>query len=162
MRSAMFFLLSAVSFGAHASTPPPGMMANAYRLMEAAAVVTVCTESDAFKALPGEKAAQMAGFLSRLGGVVGAIGRHYADETLAETFEATRRKIAGETAMRGYVKTKYQYCGDALFEDMTAYVQSNETLINGYFAREAARRSTPPARSPSPPAPTASPPPASR
>jgi hypothetical protein len=38
--------------------------------------------------------------------------------------------------MRGYVKTKYQYCGDALLEDMNAYVAENEKLIGGYIARQ--------------------------
>lgn len=126
-----------------AAAPPPGMMANVYRLTEAAAVVTVCTRSDAFKALPAEKARRMDGLLARLAAVVEGIGRHYRDDTLAATFEATRESIAGETAMRGYVKTKYQYCGDALLQDMGAYVEANEKLLNGYFEREAAARATP-------------------
>ena len=123
-----------------AAAAPPGMMANVYRLTEAAAVVTVCTRSDAFKALPAEKARRMDGLVARLAAVVEAIGRHYRDDTLAATFEATRESIAGETAMHGYVKTKYQYCGDALLEDMAAYVESNEKLLNGYFERETAAR----------------------
>jgi hypothetical protein len=126
--------------GAAAATTPSGMMANVYRLTEAAAVLTVCTQSEAFNALPGEKAAQAKDLLARLGSVVGSIGTHYRDDSLPATFEATRAKIAGETAMRGYVKTKYQYCGDALFEDMRAYVEANEKLIYGYFEREAAAK----------------------
>lgn len=132
--------LVALATPAMAATPPPGMMANVYRLTEAAAVVTVCTRSDAFKALPPVKARRMDGLLARLAAVVEAIGRHYRDDTLAATFEATRESIAGETAMHGYVKTKYQYCGDALLEDMAAYVESNEKLLNGYFERETAAR----------------------
>ena len=132
--------LGLLAASAVAAMPPPGMMANVYRLTEAAAVVTVCTRSDAFKALPADKARQMDGLLARLAAAVEAIGRHYRDDTLAATFEATRESIAGETAMRGYVKTKYQYCGDALLEDMTAYVESNEKLLNGYFERETAAR----------------------
>jgi hypothetical protein len=130
-----------------AEPTPPGMMANVYRLTEAAAVVTVCTRSDAFKALPAEKARQLEGLLARLGAVVESIGRHYRDDAMAATYEATRESIAAETAMRGYVKTKYQYCGDALLEDMAAYVESNEKLIGGYFERDAAARAarkTPP------------------
>ena len=126
-----------------AEATPPGMMANVYRLTEAAAVLTVCTRSDAFRALPPEKAQALEGLLARLGAVVEAIGRHYRDDTMAATYEATRESIAAETAMRGYVKTKYQYCGDALAQDMTAYVESNEKLINGYFQRESARRAAP-------------------
>lgn len=139
--------LVALAAPAMAATPPPGMMANVYRLTEAAAVVTVCTRSDAFKALAPVKARQLDGLLARLAAVVEAIGRHYRDETLAATFEATRESIAGETAMRGYVKTKYRYCGDALLQDMTAYVESNEKLLNGYLEREAAARA---ARKPPP------------
>lgn len=123
-----------------AEATPPGMMANMYRLTEAAAVLTVCRESEAFRRLPGDKAARVEELLGRLTTVVHAIGRHYRDDAMPATFEATRDKIAAETAMRGYVKTKYQYCGDALFDDMGAYVESNEKLLNGYFDREAARR----------------------
>ena len=121
-----------------AERTPPGMMANVYRLTEAAAVLTVCTRSDAFKALPEEKARQLTSLQTRLAAVVDSIGRHYRDDAMPATFEATRESIAGETAMRGYVKTKYQYCNDALVEDMTAYVESNEKLLGGYFARQVA------------------------
>jgi hypothetical protein len=137
----------AAAGGAAASTPPSGMMANVYRLTEAAAVLTACSQSPVYGALPGEKAARLKELMGRLGSVVRAIGRHYGDDTLPATFEATREKIAAETAMRGYVKTKYQYCGDALFEDMGAYVDDNEKLIGGYLAREAERqRARPPGR----------------
>lgn len=141
MGRTILLALAALATPALAAMPPAGMMANVYRLTEAAAVVTVCTRSDAFKALPAQKARQLDDLLSRLGAVVGAIGRHYRDDTLAETFEATREKIAGETAMRGYVKTKYQYCADALVQDMSAYVESNEKLLHGYFERESERSS---------------------
>lgn len=120
-----------------AEATPPGMMANMYRLTEAAAVVTVCRESDTFRQLPTGKATQFDDLAARLRTVVEAIGRHYKDEAMPATFEATRTRIAGETAMRGYVKTKYQYCNDALLEDMHAYVAENEKLINGYIARQA-------------------------
>src|SRR5215213_6249574 len=93
-------LLATLACGwAAAATPPSGMMANVYRLTEAAAVVTVCRESDNFRQLPADKAAQFDGFASRLRTVVEAIGRHYQDDAMPATFEATRLKIAGETAM---------------------------------------------------------------
>jgi hypothetical protein len=133
-------LAACAGLHAGAAAPPSGMMANVYRLTEAAAVLTVCRESEAFRQLPGEKAAQVQDLLERLAAVVGSIGNHYSDESMPATFAATRAKIAGETAMRGYVKTKYQYCGDALLEDMKAYVESNEQLLYGYFERDAAAR----------------------
>jgi hypothetical protein len=122
---------------ATAALPPSGMMANVYRLTEAAAVLTVCVESPSFGELPADKALQLRELLSRLGALVDSIGRHYGDETMPATFEATRGRIAGEAAMRGYVKAKYQYCGDALLVDMSEYVETNEKLIGGYFARQA-------------------------
>jgi hypothetical protein len=119
-----------------AEATPPGMMANVYRLTEAAAVLAVCRDSDAYRQLPADKATQFDDLATRLRAVVESIGRHYKDDAMPATFEATRGKIAGETAMRGYVKTKYQYCNDALLEDMNAYVAENEKLIGGYIARQ--------------------------
>ena len=124
---------------AAAAGTPSGMMANVYRLTEAAAVVTICTESPAFSELPADKVIAFNDLLARLGDLVGSIARHYGDETLQETFEATRGRIAGETVMKGYAKTKYQYCGDALLVDMQDYVETNEKLIGGYFIRQAQR-----------------------
>jgi hypothetical protein len=144
-------LIAAAASPAFAATPPSGMMANVYRLTEAAAVVTVCRESESFRQLPPEKAAQFDDLAARLQAVVDAIGRHYKDEAMPATFEATRVKIAGETAMRGYVKTKYQYCGDGLLDDMKAYVVENEKLIGGYLSRQSL---APP---PKPPKPAAKP-----
>lgn len=125
------------SLGAVAAAPPPQMMANVYSLTEASAVLTVCIESPAFTALAPEKAAQVQRQRARIGELVRNIAKYYKDAELQGTYEATRARIAGEPQMQGYAKGKYQYCGDALLRDMEAYVAENETLINGYIARDA-------------------------
>ena len=113
------------------------MMANVYRLTEAAAVLTACIDSPAFKSLPADKSAQVQGQRARIAVLVGNIGKYYKDGALQEIYEATRARITGEAQMQAYAKGKYQYCGDALLRDMEAYVAENETLINGYIARDA-------------------------
>lgn len=138
---------AAAALAAHAATPA-GMMANVYRLSEAAAVLTVCERSTAFRELPPAKAAQVEALSARLRTLAESVGRHYRDDSIAATFEATRARISEEVAMRGYVKTKYGYCGDALLDDMSAYVADNEKLIGGYFQRQAlqpSERKPPPA-----------------
>ena len=129
--------LFAVSLGAAAAAPPPQMMANVYRLTEAAAVLTVCIESPAFAGLAPDKAAQVQGQRARIATLVGNIAKYYKDGALAETHEATRARIAGEPQMQSYAKGKYQYCGPQLLADMEAYVAENEKLINGYIAADA-------------------------
>lgn len=141
------FAAAAAALAAHAATPPAGMMANVYRLSEAAAVLTVCERSAAFRELPPAKAAQVGALSARLRALAESVGRHYRDDSIAATFEATRTRISEEVAMRGYVKTKYRYCGDALLDDMSAYVADNEKLIGGYFQRQALQ---PPERKPAP------------
>ena len=131
----MLVLASAPAF---AATTPSRMMANVYRLTEAAAILSVCIDSAAYRKLPGEKARQVDGLRARIADLVGGIGKHYGDDSLAPTFEATRARMAGEAAMRGYVHTKYQYCSDQLLSDMEAYVAENEKLINGYFEKQSA------------------------
>jgi len=137
VRKAAAVALFAASLSAGAEAPPSQMIANVYRLTEAAAVLTVCVESPAFAGLAPEKAAQVKGQVSRISALVANIARYYKDATLQETYEATRKRIAGEPQMQSYAKGKYQYCGDALLRDMEAYVAENETLINGYIARDA-------------------------
>jgi hypothetical protein len=137
VRASLAAGLVAASLSAGAEAPPPQMMANVYRLTEAAAVLTVCVESPAFASLAPDKAAQVRGQVGRIAALVANIARYYKDATLPETHEATRKRIAGEPQMQGYAKGKYQYCGDALLRDMEAYVAENETLINGYIARDA-------------------------
>jgi hypothetical protein len=121
---------------------PPTMMANVYRLTEAAAVLGVCAESPAYRDLPADKASQVQGLLTRIGDLVQAIARHYRDDSLFVTFEKTKARIAGERVMQNYVKTKYKYCGEQLFRDMEAYVAENEKLITGYFSRQPGGRSS--------------------
>jgi hypothetical protein len=119
------------------ASPPSQMMANVYRLTEAAALLTACMRSESYGKLPPEKAAEVNRLLERFGALVQAIGRHYRDDGLQATYDATREKIAGENATIGYAKTRYRYCGDALLADMGSYLAENEKLINGYFARQA-------------------------
>ena len=111
------------------------MMENVYRLSEAAAVVSVCSESAAYRKLPAEKARLVDGLRDRLGDLVRTIAKQYNDEALYPTFEATKKRLAGEATVRGYVHTKYQYCNDQLLHDMEAYVAENEKLLNDYFRK---------------------------
>ena len=129
-------LIALASLDGAAATPPSRMMANVYRLTEAAAILSVCIESAAYRKLAAEKAREFEGLRSRIGDLVRGIGKHYSDDSLHATFEATRARMAGETAMRGYVHTKYQYCNDQLARDMDAYVAENEKLINDYFEKQ--------------------------
>lgn len=135
-------LLLAVALPAAARTPPSGMMANVYRLTEASAVLDICFASDAFKALPSERASGLRELSNRLGDLVQGIAGHYRDGSLYATYEATRAHIAGDTRRQQQVKEMYQYCGERLASELGRYVAENEALINGYMHREAARRAS--------------------
>lgn len=128
-------LLVLAGGAASAGTAPSRMMANVFRLSEAGAVLQVCFASDAFKALPAQKAARLKDLGLRLARVVESIGRYYDDGSLPETYEATRDRIAGESRLRLHVKNYYQYCGDRLASEMEAYVAENEALLGTYFAK---------------------------
>ena len=138
--SAPIIFLIGVAMPGIAATPPGPMMANVYRLTEAAAVLTVCFESPLYTKLSNDKALQLHGLVIRLADLVQNIAKHYKDDALYLTFEATRVKISSEVEMKNYVKSKYEYCGDQLFRDMEAYVSENEKLINGYLNRQSRGR----------------------
>jgi hypothetical protein len=121
---------------ASAASAPPKMIANVYRLTEAAAVLNVCFESPAYKKLPNDKALQLQDLVNRLAGLVKSVANHYGDETLYLIFETTKTKLSSGAEMKTYANGKYQYCGDQLFLDMEAYVAENENLINGYLKRQ--------------------------
>lgn len=116
-----------------AAQPPSQMMANVYRLTEAAAMLHICRGSDAFRALPSEKAARIEALDGRLAGVIRAIGRHYRDDSLEATYERTRERIAAEPGLRLHVKNNFEYCGERLIAPMEAYVAENQALIEGYL-----------------------------
>ena len=122
---------------AFAATPPSQMMANVYRLTQASAVLDICFTSAAFKSLPGDEAAKLRDMSRRIGGLIGAIGMHYGDHTLADIYDATRARIAADTNLQLHVKNHYQYCGEKLATSMSAYVVENEALLNGFFRKEA-------------------------
>jgi hypothetical protein len=129
-------LLSAFPAGA----TPPQMVANVYRLTEAAAVLEVCFGSAEFGKLPREKAQALRSHQQRIGGLVHAIAKHYRDGGLYETYEATRARIAGEGYMKDYGRSKYRYCSDPLAADMERYVAEHEKLLNGYFSSQASQK----------------------
>lgn len=129
------FCLAVLSTGA--ATPPSQMMANVYRLTQASAVLDICFSSEAFKSLPGDEAARLKGLSRRIGDLIGAIGMHYGDHTLADTYDATRAHIAADANLQLHVKNHYQYCGEKLATSMGAYVEENEALLNGFFRKEA-------------------------
>jgi len=137
MRSALAPILLAAALPALAATPPSQMMANVYRLTQASAVLDICFSSAAFKSLPGDDAAKLKDLSRRIGDLIGAIGMHYGDHTLADTYDATRGRIAADTNLQLHVKNHYEYCGDKLATSMGAYVAENEALLNGFFRKEA-------------------------
>lgn len=123
-----------------AVTPPSGMMANVYRLTEASAVLAICFDSAEFKALPTGRASELRGLSSRIGDLVQGIAGHYRDDSLYATYENTRARIAADGKLKLQVKQLYSYCGERLSSEMGRYVAENETLLNGYFKRDAPRR----------------------
>jgi hypothetical protein len=128
------FCVAALSTGA--ATPPSQMMANVYRLTQASAVLDICFSSAAFKSLPGDDAAKLKDLSRRIGDLIGAIGMHYRDHTLADTYDATRALIASDTHLQLHVKNHYEYCGGKLATSMDAYVRENEVLLQGYFRKQ--------------------------
>lgn len=73
----------------------------------------------------------------RLLGLVRRIGRHYGDDMVEASFDATRARIATEPKLRLHVKNSFEYCGARLRADMEKYVADNEALIDGYLRRQA-------------------------
>ncbi len=133
-------VVMAAALPAAAATPPSGMMANVYRLTEASAVLDICFASTEFKALPSGRASGLRELSNRLGDLVQGIAGHYRDDSLYATYEATRAHIASDARRQQQVKEMYQYCGERLAVELGRYVAENETLINGYMKREAARK----------------------
>lgn len=136
------FLACMTAAPAFAATPPSQMMANVYRLSQASAVLDICFASAAFKSLPGGDAAKLKELSRRIGDLIGAIGLHYRDHTLADTYDATRALIAVDTNLQLHVKNHYEYCGERLATSMSAYVAENEALLNGFFRKEALKPPT--------------------
>jgi hypothetical protein len=129
-------VLCVVALPAPAATPPSQMMANVYRLAQASAVLDICFASAAYQSLPGDDAAKLRALSRRIGDLIGAIGMHYRDHTLADTYDATRAQIASDTSLQLHVKSHYEYCGERLATSMDAYVRENEALLQGYFRNQ--------------------------
>lgn len=136
MRIVVSLVLICIAATASAATPPSQMMANVYRLTQASAVLDICFASAAFRSLPNDDAAKLKQLSRRIGDLIGAIGMHYRDHTLADTYDATRAHIASDTNLQLHVKNHYQYCGGELFGSLDAYVRENEALLQGYFKKQ--------------------------
>ena len=130
-------LLLAAALPAAAATPPSGMMANVYRLTEASAVLAICFESAEFKALPSDRATGLKDLSARLGDLVQGIAGHYRDDSLYQTYENTRARIAADAKLKVEIGKRYQNCGEKLAAEMEKYVAENEALIGGYLKRQA-------------------------
>ncbi len=140
-RRALAACLVVACGAAHAATAPSRMMANVFRLSEAGAVLAVCFASPAFDALPAEHSARLRGLAERIGKLVASIGRHYRDDDLLATYEATRARIAAEPRLRLHVKNHYGYCGERLAVEMEKYVAENEALIGAFLEKPRPRPS---------------------
>ena len=145
-------LAAAAVISAHAGVAPSTMMANVFRFSEAGAVLQICFASEAFKAVPAERAAALRQQAARLERLVKAIGQYYEDPTIPSTYDATRARIAGESRLRLHVKNHYEYCGERLLAEMDKYLAENELLLGRYFSepRPRAQDKRPP--DPGPPA----------
>lgn len=129
----------AAALPAAAATPPSGMMANVYRLTEASAVLAICFESAEFKALPSDRATGLKDLSARLGDIVQGIAGHYRDDSLYQTYENTRARIAADAKLKVEIGKRYGNCGEKLAVEMEKYVAENEALIGGYLRRQAPR-----------------------
>ena len=144
--------LAALALGAHAGVTPSTMMANVFRFSEAGAVLKICLDSDAFKAVPAERAAALKQQAARIERLVKAIGQYYEDPTIPSTYDATRARIAGESRLRLHVKNHYEYCGEKLVAEMDKYLAENELLLGRYFSEPRPRARDKVAPQPGPPA----------
>lgn len=135
MRFALSALAAALAFPAQAGVTPSQMMANVFRFSEAGAVLEICFASEAFGALPPERAGALRQQAGRLARLARAIGQYYEDSTIAATYEATRDRIAAESRLKLHVKNHYGYCGENLVAEMDKYLAENELLLGRYFSQ---------------------------
>ena len=136
---AWLLMAAVVGLPAFGGVPPSQMMVNVYRLTEASAVLDICFESRAYKALPAERVRELQGLSKRLGDLVRSIGKHYGDEGLYQTYESPKARISSDSKLRLHVKNYYKYCGDRLAREMEAYVSDNEKLMNDFFKKQSPR-----------------------
>ncbi len=119
---------------AYAEAPKP-MVDNVLALTEAAAVLNVCFESPAYEQLDTSAAMQFHDLTMRLTSLVKRISDRYDDEALYIDFEVGRVRMSSGPALQRYVQEKYQFCSDALLDEMEAYVSETESQLNQFLDR---------------------------
>jgi len=108
-------------------TPKP-MLQNVYALTEAGAILQICFESPAYKALSSKNALELHGLLLRVGDLIQAIGKHYNDDALYTTYEMNKVKMSSDPQLKKHTKDSYHFCDEKLFSEMHGYLTDNEKL----------------------------------
>ncbi|NGZ97288.1 MAG: hypothetical protein CV089_14420 [Nitrospira sp. WS110] len=114
---------------------PKSMLQNVHTLTEAAAVLQICFESPVYKTLSSEKALELHGLLIGIGNLVGAIGKHYNDNTLYMTYEVRKSRMSSDQELKQYAKVTYHFCDEKLFSEMRDYLIDSEKIINEFLSR---------------------------
>ena len=109
------------------------MLKNVYALTEAGAVLQICFESPAYKALSDKKALELQGLLIRVGDLVQAIGKHYNDDSLYMTHEISKVEMSSDPKLKEYAKDNYHFCDEKLFSEMHLYLKENEKIIDDFL-----------------------------
>ena len=123
----LLFALASASAGGEA---PKQMVEAVNVLTEPEAILNICFESGAYERLDATKALQLHELSSRLWRLVDRISKQYDDDVLYVTFGMMSVKKSEDPELQKYTREKYQYCGDSLLAEVSAYVVKAEVGIN--------------------------------
>lgn len=118
--------LAALTVNTTCAETPKRAEESVRRLAEAAALMNVCFESDAYDALPDETALKFHGLRIRIDALVEKLSNYYKDDALVLAYGVHYVRLSKEKEIIDYAKTHCRYCGERLFIDMEDYVSESE------------------------------------
>ncbi len=124
----------------HAAARPPQvlpepMLFNLFLLTDASATLRICEDSAAYSSLTAEKKALLNRLQSRIEGLVREMAEIYDDE-LYPFFVERRNETASRTDQIEDVRSRYGYCGDALFKKMKRYVYDSRQKLQQFLSQQ--------------------------
>jgi hypothetical protein len=114
---------------------PEPMLVNLYALTEASAALQICGESASYKILTPNDQAQLKRLQSNIESLVKKIARKF-DDDLFSFFIHTRNEIATRPDKVEEMRSRHQFCGNGLFEQMKRYVYDSRQKLDYFLSQQ--------------------------
>jgi hypothetical protein len=138
MRALAITILAVSLFAAPSMAKPPQvlpdqMFGNLFALTQAATVLKICADSDAWAGLPDRKKQLHKRLLDDIDGLVHKIARKF-DNDVFEFYASERDKTARDPDFIKHYSQQYGVCGDQMFDRMQWYVYDSRQKLDLFLS----------------------------